>query len=104
MLCGMCAGCALAAMTGASATRSWLQAQHLTWLTPQRMKVADRGPVRRGDDRIVGDAGRLVSPGDHAAPRARAARRSCRALRGLTLSHLLVELGSIPIVVGSMIS
>jgi hypothetical protein len=27
-------------MTGASATRSWLQAQHLTWLTPQRMKVA----------------------------------------------------------------
>jgi hypothetical protein len=27
-------------MTGASATRSWLQAQHITWLTPQRMKVA----------------------------------------------------------------
>jgi hypothetical protein len=30
-------------MTGASATRSWLQAQHLTWLTPQRMKVATVG-------------------------------------------------------------
>jgi hypothetical protein len=27
-------------MTGASATRSWLQAQHITWLTPERMKVA----------------------------------------------------------------
>jgi hypothetical protein len=27
-------------MTGASATRSWLQAQHLTWLTPKRMRVA----------------------------------------------------------------
>jgi hypothetical protein len=36
----MCAGCALAAMTGASATRSWLQAQHITWLTPKRMRVA----------------------------------------------------------------
>jgi hypothetical protein len=34
----MCAGCALAAMTGASATRSWLQA-HASWLTPGRMKV-----------------------------------------------------------------
>jgi hypothetical protein len=30
-------------MTGASATRSWLQAQHITWLTPQRMKVATVG-------------------------------------------------------------
>jgi hypothetical protein len=36
----MCAGCALAAMTGASATRSWLQAQHITWLTAKRMRVA----------------------------------------------------------------
>jgi hypothetical protein len=27
-------------MTGATAARSWLQAQHLTWLTPKRMKVA----------------------------------------------------------------
>jgi hypothetical protein len=39
----MCAGCALAAMTGASATRSWLQAQHVTWLTPKRMKVVTVG-------------------------------------------------------------
>jgi hypothetical protein len=30
-------------MTGASATRSWLHAQHITWLTPQRMKVATVG-------------------------------------------------------------
>jgi hypothetical protein len=27
-------------MTGASATRSWLQAQHASWLTPGRLKVA----------------------------------------------------------------
>jgi len=39
----MCAGCALAAMTGASATRSWLQAQHITWLTPKRMKTVTIG-------------------------------------------------------------
>jgi hypothetical protein len=26
-------------MTGASATRSWLQAHHATWLTPRRLKV-----------------------------------------------------------------
>ena len=33
----------MAALTGASATRSWLQAQHATWLTPKRMKVATVG-------------------------------------------------------------
>jgi hypothetical protein len=36
----MCGACALAAMAGASGARSWLQAQHATWLTPRRMKVA----------------------------------------------------------------
>jgi hypothetical protein len=30
----------MAAMTGATATRTWLQAQHATWLTPRRMTVA----------------------------------------------------------------
>lgn len=34
----MCAACAMAAMAGASGTRSWLQARHLTWLTPARMR------------------------------------------------------------------
>jgi hypothetical protein len=33
----------MAAMTGATATRSWLQAQHATWLTPKRMKVVTVG-------------------------------------------------------------
>jgi hypothetical protein len=33
----------MAAMAGASGTRSWLQAQHGTWLTPGRMKVATVG-------------------------------------------------------------
>ena len=39
----MCAVCAMAAMGGASGARSWLQAQHATWLTPPRMKVATVG-------------------------------------------------------------
>jgi hypothetical protein len=28
----------MAAMAGASGTRSWIQARHLTWLTPARMR------------------------------------------------------------------
>jgi hypothetical protein len=36
----MCAGCVMAAAAGASGARSWLQARHLTWLTPQRLKFA----------------------------------------------------------------
>jgi hypothetical protein len=36
----MCAGCAIAAMAGANGARSWLQAQHLTWLTPRRLRAA----------------------------------------------------------------
>lgn len=36
----MCAGCAMAAMAGASGVRSWLQAHHLTWLTPRRLRMA----------------------------------------------------------------
>ena len=36
----MCAGCAMAAMAGASGARSWLQAAHLTWLTPRRLRAA----------------------------------------------------------------
>jgi hypothetical protein len=33
-------GCAMAAMAGASGTRSWLAARHLTWLTPRRLRAA----------------------------------------------------------------
>jgi len=29
----------MAATAGASGVRAWLQAQHLTWLTPRRMRV-----------------------------------------------------------------
>jgi hypothetical protein len=29
----------MAAMTGASGARVWLQAQHASWLTPRRMRV-----------------------------------------------------------------
>jgi hypothetical protein len=30
----------MAAAAGATGARSWLQAHHLTWLTPRRMKMA----------------------------------------------------------------
>jgi hypothetical protein len=33
----------MAAMTGASGARVWLEAQHATWLTPARMRVATVG-------------------------------------------------------------
>lgn len=39
----MCAACAMAAMAGASGARSWLQAQHQSWLTERRMKAATAG-------------------------------------------------------------
>lgn len=30
----------MAAAAGASGTRAWLQARHLTWLTPRRIRMA----------------------------------------------------------------
>lgn len=33
----------MAAAAGASGTRAWLQAHHLTWLTPKRMKAVTIG-------------------------------------------------------------
>jgi hypothetical protein len=30
----------MAAAAGASGVRSWLQARHLTWLTPRRLRIA----------------------------------------------------------------
>ena len=30
----------MAAATGATGVRSWLQAQHVTWLTPRRLRAA----------------------------------------------------------------
>jgi hypothetical protein len=35
----MCGACAMAAMAGASGVRSWLQAHHLGWLTPKRLRM-----------------------------------------------------------------
>jgi hypothetical protein len=35
----MCAACVMAATAGASGVRAWLQARHLTWLTPRRMRA-----------------------------------------------------------------
>jgi hypothetical protein len=30
----------MATMAGATGVRAWLQARHLTWLTPRRMRIA----------------------------------------------------------------
>jgi hypothetical protein len=35
--------CAMAAATGATGARTWLQNSHATWLTPRRMRVATIG-------------------------------------------------------------
>jgi hypothetical protein len=35
--------CAMAAATGATGARTWLQNSHETWLTPRRMKAATIG-------------------------------------------------------------
>jgi hypothetical protein len=35
----MCAACVMAATAGATGVRAWLQAHHLTWLTPRRMRA-----------------------------------------------------------------
>jgi hypothetical protein len=35
----------MAATAGASGARAWLQAQHLTWLTPKRMRAVTIGLV-----------------------------------------------------------
>jgi hypothetical protein len=36
----VCVACAMAAATGATGARTWLQNSHATWLTPRRMRVA----------------------------------------------------------------
>jgi hypothetical protein len=35
----------MAAATGATGARTWLQTRHSTWLTPRRMKVATIGAM-----------------------------------------------------------
>jgi hypothetical protein len=36
----MCAACVMTAAVGATGARSWLQAQHASWLTERRLKAA----------------------------------------------------------------
>ena len=65
----MCAACAMAAMTGATATRTWLQAQHATWLTPKRMKVvtvAIFAAATIGSSATLSGSSTPVNPAQHA--------------------------------------
>jgi hypothetical protein len=36
----MCVACAMAAATGATGARTWLQTRHTTWLTTTRIRTA----------------------------------------------------------------
>jgi hypothetical protein len=66
----MCAACAVAAAAGASGARSWLQAKHLTWLTPRRMRLATATLlISAGIVSSVGLSGSTPAPAK-AAPRA----------------------------------
>jgi hypothetical protein len=58
-------------MTGASATRSWLQAQHMTWLTPKRMKVVTVGlfaAATIGSSATLGGSSTPAASSHHAPP------------------------------------
>jgi hypothetical protein len=35
----MCVGCAMVAASAATGLRTWLQAHHLGWLTPRRLRA-----------------------------------------------------------------
>jgi hypothetical protein len=58
----------MAAAAGATGTRSWLQAQHLTWLTPKRMRTATLALfVAAFGISSVGLSGSAAAPAKHAA-------------------------------------
>jgi hypothetical protein len=64
--------CAMAAATGATGARTWLQNSHATWLTPRRMRVATIGVMSAAFAiSTVGLSGSTPSPHaatKHAAP------------------------------------
>jgi hypothetical protein len=59
-------------MTGASATRSWLQAQHITWLTPKRMRVATVALFTAATIGSSATLGGSAAPAQHHAQSSRA--------------------------------
>jgi hypothetical protein len=59
----------MAAAAGATGTRSWLQAQHLTWLTPKRMRTATVALfVAAFGISSIGLSGSTPAPAKRAAP------------------------------------
>jgi hypothetical protein len=59
----------MAAAAGATGTRSWLQAQHLTWLTPKRMRTATVALfVAAFGISSIGLSGSTPAPAKQAAP------------------------------------
>jgi hypothetical protein len=63
----------MAAMTGAAGARSWLQAQHATWLTPGRVKVATVGlfaAATLGSSVVFSGSTPATHPAEHGAPAA----------------------------------
>jgi hypothetical protein len=59
----------MAAAAGATGIRSWLQAQHLTWLTPKRMQTATLALfIAAFGISSIGLSGSSPVPAKHAAP------------------------------------
>src|ERR1700710_3016172 len=71
----MCGACAMAAMAGASGVRSWLQAHHLGWLTPQRLRVLTIAGF------VVAMLGSSVTLSGSTAPANASAARTARVAR-----------------------
>jgi hypothetical protein len=64
----------MTAFAGATGARAWLQAHHLTWLTPQRMRIATIALFVAA--MLVSSVG--LSGSTHAATRTHAAARTGR--------------------------
>jgi hypothetical protein len=67
----------MAAMAGASGARTWLQAQHATWLTPKRMRAATVGVFAAaaiGSSLTLSGSSGHTGAHQHAPPAAHAAQ------------------------------
>jgi hypothetical protein len=75
----MCVGCAMAAASGASGFRMWLQTHHFAWLTPRRLRALTvTAMCAAGIASTVGIGGSTPSPSHHAQSHSSAQAHSGR--------------------------
>jgi hypothetical protein len=68
----MCVGCAMAAASAATGTRTWLQSHHFGWLTPRRMRALTIAVMSAAAIvSTIGFSGSTTPPGKHSAPLSR---------------------------------